>query len=74
MPKMNVNLYVIEDYENETVFRPKKTNPKQTQFPKGQNERKIACRKIWPHRWTKRGRCFLAIYIESYILIHESLL
>ncbi len=22
MPKMNVNLYVIEDYENETAFRP----------------------------------------------------
>jgi len=27
MAKMNVNLYFIEDYENETVFRPKKTNP-----------------------------------------------
>jgi len=27
MPKMNVNLYVIEDYENETAFRLKKTNP-----------------------------------------------
>jgi len=47
MPKMNVNLYVIEDYENEAAFRPKKTNPIQTQsnpilsavggFPKGQN-------------------------------------
>ncbi len=24
---MNVNLYVIEDYENETAIRPKKTNP-----------------------------------------------
>ena len=47
--KMNANVYVIEDYENETAFRPKKTNPIQTQFPKGQNERKIACRKIWPH-------------------------
>ncbi len=31
-PKMNVNLYVIEDYENETALRPKKTNPIQTQF------------------------------------------
>jgi len=28
---MNLNVYVIEDYENETTFRPKKTNPKQTQ-------------------------------------------
>ncbi len=30
MPKMNANLYVIEDYENETALRPKKqtqTNP-----------------------------------------------
>ena len=33
MPKMNVNLYVIEDYENEPPSGPKKTNPKQSQFP-----------------------------------------
>ena len=31
-PKMNVNLYVIEDYENETAFRLQKNKPKQTQF------------------------------------------
>jgi len=31
-PKMNVNLYVIEDYENETVFRPKNTNPNKPNF------------------------------------------
>ncbi len=30
-PKMNVKLYVIEDYENDTALRPKKTNPIQTQ-------------------------------------------
>ncbi len=46
---MNVNLYVIEDYENETAFRPKKTNPNKANFFKGQNELKIACQKIWPH-------------------------
>jgi len=58
---MNANVYVIEDYENETAFRPKKTNPIQTQskpvlsavewanFFKGQNELKIACQKIQPH-------------------------
>jgi len=34
---MNLNLYVIEDYENETTFRPKKTNPKQTQFKPNSN-------------------------------------
>ncbi len=28
---MNVNLYVIEDYKNETTLSPKKTNPIQTQ-------------------------------------------
>jgi hypothetical protein len=32
MPKMNVNLYIIEDYENEPPSGPKKTNPIQTQF------------------------------------------
>ncbi len=31
---MGVNVYVIEDYENETTLTPKKTNPKQTQFKK----------------------------------------
>jgi len=31
-PKMSANLYVIEDYENETTLRPRKNKPKQTQF------------------------------------------
>ncbi len=30
-PKMNVNLYVIEDYENETAFRLEQNKPNQTQ-------------------------------------------
>ena len=30
--KMSANVYVIEDYENETTFRPQKNKPKQTQF------------------------------------------
>jgi hypothetical protein len=34
---MSANVYVIEDYENETAFRPQKNKPKQSQFPKGQN-------------------------------------
>ncbi len=34
MAKMNVNLYVIEDYENEPPSGPKKTNPIST-TPKG---------------------------------------
>jgi len=31
MAKMNVNLYVIKEYENETAFRLQKYKPKQTQ-------------------------------------------
>ena len=31
---MNANVYVIEDYENETTFRPKKTNPNKPNFKK----------------------------------------
>ncbi len=29
---MNANVYIIEDYKNETAFRPQKNKPKQTQF------------------------------------------
>jgi len=31
-PKMSANVYVIEDYENETTLRHQKNKPKQTQF------------------------------------------
>ena len=69
---MNVNVYVIEDYENETTFRPKKTNPKQTQFKpnffKGQNELKIACRKIWPHPQKRKAQEKSGFFLNS--LIH----
>ena len=40
-PKMNVNLYVIEDYENEPPSGPKKTNPIKANFRK--NECKLLC-------------------------------
>jgi len=39
---MSLNAFLKKDYENEPAFRPKKTNPKQTQFAKVQNELKIA--------------------------------
>ena len=32
-PKMNVNLYVIKEYENETAFRLEQNKPNQSQFP-----------------------------------------
>jgi len=53
--KMNVKLYIIEDYENETAFRPKKTNPIQSQSNPilsavgGFRKAKIAFRKSRPH-------------------------
>ncbi len=33
-PKMNANVFVRKDYENETTLRPQKNKPKQTQFRK----------------------------------------
>jgi hypothetical protein len=49
MAKMNVNLTLTKDYRKNDCLAPQKTNPKQSQFPKGQNERKIAYRKIRPN-------------------------
>jgi len=39
---MNVNAFLQKDYENETSFRPKKTNPIQTQSTPGQAASKPA--------------------------------
>ena len=44
---MNINLYVIEDYENEPPSGPKKQTQNKPNFFKGQNEQKIASQKIW---------------------------
>ena len=38
---MNVNAFLQKDYENEPPSGSKKTKPKQTQFPKGQNETEV---------------------------------
>ncbi len=54
---MNVNPYNTTKYENKTNRTLGQNKPNQTQpvvslsnlFPKGQNELKIACQKIWPH-------------------------
>jgi hypothetical protein len=47
IPKMNVNLYVIKDYENETAFRPKKTNPNKPNLVRRRRIRKsdAACQR-----------------------------
>ncbi len=69
---MNVNVYIIEDYDNETAFRPKKTNPnKPNSNPvlsavewANLRKAKIACRKIWPHPREFGGR-----FIVAFILV-----
>jgi len=43
--KMNANLYYIEDYENETTLRPKKTNPIKANFRKAKMNLKSLARK-----------------------------
>ena len=49
MPKMNSNIFITKDYENEPPSVSKKQTQNKANFFKGQNELKIACQKIWPH-------------------------
>jgi len=45
----------------------KKTNPIKANFFKGQNELKIACRKIWPHpSQPSRNGCIFKINMLNY--------
>jgi len=53
IPKMNVNLYIIEDYDNVTAFRPKKTNPIKPNFFKGQNRLLKNLATPFPNLWKK---------------------
>jgi len=42
---MSANLYVIEDYENDTDYRPKKTNPNKANFTYHQRGKtEVRCR------------------------------
>jgi len=59
--KMNANVFVTRDYENETALRPQKNKPTQSQFPKGQNELKIACQKIRAHPFQQTKKKFWTI-------------
>ncbi len=43
---MNVNLYVIEDYQNETAFRPQKTNPIKANFTYPQRGKTEDCKSL----------------------------
>ncbi len=42
--KTNATLFTAKDYENETAFRPKKTNPIKANFKKKANFRKNECK------------------------------
>jgi hypothetical protein len=63
--QMNVNIYNTTDYENKsdwTIGQNKpNSNPNKPNFFKGQNEQKIACRKIRPHPTAKHGSFLLAL-------------
>jgi len=66
--KMNVNAFSQKDYENKTAFRPQKNKPKTNPilsavggFPKGQNELKIARRKIRPHLFQQTKKKFWTV-------------
>jgi len=39
--KMNITSYILKDYENKSNWTLGENKPKQTQFPKGQNELKL---------------------------------
>ncbi len=41
--KIDAKCVFTKDYEEKCGYGPKKTNPKQTQFQKSQNERKLIC-------------------------------
>jgi len=68
MPKMNVNLTLTKDYRKNDCLAAQKTNPnkaKANPISKGQNELKIACRKIRPHPHPPRFNC--ALYKKSFV-------
>ncbi len=60
--QMNAYSCATTDYENKWQRRVRKNKPNQSQFPKVQNELKIACQKIWPHpgKAARRGLWYLS--------------
>ncbi len=60
--QMNANSCATTDYENIWQWRVRKNKPNQSQFPKVQNELKIACQKIWPQpgKAARRGLWYLS--------------
>ncbi len=57
---MSANLYVIEDYENETAFRPKKTNPNKANVRKAKMNLKSLAKKSG-HTFIFSGICLQLI-------------
>jgi len=61
-PKMSANVYVIEDYENETAQRPKKTNPIKPNFRKAKMNLKTLAKKSGHTRLTGLWATYLTNY------------
>jgi len=68
--KMSANLYVIEDYDNETAFRPQKNKPKQSQFQTGHLLFKRMKQKfmVLPHSMLIRCSCKRSIFYMAFLL------
>jgi len=75
---MNVKAFLQKDYENETAYRPKKTNPNKPNLVRRRriaNELKIACRKIRPKFLVvgayAMGAYSLIISVYNLIIFHS---
>jgi hypothetical protein len=66
---MSVNVYVIEDYENETASRPKKTNPNKANFRKAKMNLKLPKNLASPARqFHNRIGQYYKIRVKHYFL------
>jgi len=59
--KMNANVFVTKDYENETAFRPKKTNPNKPNFTFPQRGKTEVRRRFSEVRYLSSAFCLLSI-------------
>ena len=72
---MNVNLYVIEDYENETAFRLEQNKPKQSQFQRQKNALTPLRNRCVAQEIFKKlliCTCFYSIIVLFYTLYREA--
>jgi len=66
---MNANAFLQKDYENETAFRPKKTNPIKANFRKAKMNLKSLARKSGhTHFCTSRKKSLILLQTANTIL------